>query len=1543
MRHKPLKSTTIRQLPPHGRDSSSLSTKTPRPGPIVGSHTQSERLNGNTSKTSSGNQIAKRPKVAPNKPNIKVRKQNQANADVSKQISSGSTTAPQKEPLQQAVASKASSSSPLSPSGKRNDETFLPPEMALAMEEDRTRRQSSQSVAPTPYDHVFQQSSPAVKQPLQPRRPGPKFAPNPSKSKKRKRPAKVIGKDRTQEPVIGSGMSSLDPIELPDSPQATKKSKTTIKVKTVPSAAASSASSTRNDVNVSTGGTKPAVRSKKQARKQSSVPAVPPTTHPPIEPTVPTSWVHTTQWIQPPDASVSVQKPAIQSKAFIGTPIDGTNSNAFLIAAIATSKKDPKKSSAKKKTSPLNKKGSSNLVAPPLAQLETKTTRKKKTANATASKTTAKRGDRSLSADNTKKVESPKKVTPKEKTSAKKKSQKAESVSKNKKVPGKQANNSKKRSGADADIVKSDTKKKAKKVKVETTSTSNTVVPGGGVIDLDVSIPAANATIISSNNAANAAVATALFFPVENPFFDHRDETDGIEGFMRGNTDRLLDYPPIIDNPPYEELIADSSKHSSASKSGPSFKPNIIKKPKTTMSNAAPAVAPKFKPNKAKLKMVPATPNPAVASAKAPHLTEDVSPAVFLGEKQKLGRFYHGSKQLGSSAMLRHRFERQEDEMQRSRSGPNRRTGGRSNMMRPPPPPASRYSPPPPPPPPERYRSQRYSSRNVIGGNSSNFRPFYRSSSSNQTSWEPSRPGTGRDDNSGWKHSPSRGYDDYADLRATDWNHDNVVRGFGPVKVPKPFFQDGGDQRFHRSPGRGSQSFHQNRWPMNDGRSVEQNYGQRNPGYFSPRRGLTHVNGHSGNQSSFNGPSRNAPPRWERRVSQFKISSYNISRGKDRSMPPSKPTEAARSESNGVLTSSETYVPPEDMMGTNNNPKSESFVGDFQKGHFEAGQIMRKAPETAKEEETKNREVFGQKKKQSCGKEKIETSQSASLSSVHCESMVMLAEDKEALLEPDPPEHVDTYGPGIHESKECKDLSGMLHRRTGKSELNFPEKMMDRDVKKQEGVLQNANTAIPAGHLLYQEKKIDDALDQRCLVQEGQIFITEGGSRHQSSGDERETRQQDDTAKEHDDQGKQCNPSAGIPHPGSRNEDLGSAPSMQSALKGADSLPQTKNENGQADHSTHEFEKVIHRFKEITQPDGHLLPAERVVDTSFYPSRMKNSLDCLPADSKMEEDYESSASRTNIRDGVTEIQKPLAEDKRDNSREPDLSADNFKTDIRKLSESNDPKNANSTFLGSQQAQSAPGNGSEISSFSIPQSTPNESDRSDKQPEPPVTPRNRAPKKTCPVQATQNARSVAPKKPTFRPKKSESTSVKKISSRNSSPFAQESPSSAERRFVFAAPGRSENASTNQQKRSIPVNGAPQKRNAQQAENFMGMTAEDALREQERLLQAAAARMRTSQARQARFHVTSGNSHTSAHALNRRFAIRVEEIHKKFPDHWRYTDLYSRLGLPHSADDAMIKAQYRKLALVYHPDRNLQSVDTKPKFQAVTEAYHALMHR
>ena len=53
-----------------------------------------------------------------------------------------------------------------------------------------------------------------------------------------------------------------------------------------------------------------------------------------------------------------------------------------------------------------------------------------------------------------------------------------------------------------------------------------------------------------------------------------------------------------------------------------------------------------------------------------------------------------------------------------------------------------------------------------------------------------------------------------------------------------------------------------------------------------------------------------------------------------------------------------------------------------------------------------------------------------------------------------------------------------------------------------------------------------------------------------------------------------------------------------------------------------------------------------------------------------------------------------------------------------------------------------------------------------------------------------------------------------------------------------------------------------------------------------------------------------------------------------------DYYEVLGVAKDADEAALKASYRKLAMKYHPDRNPGDAEAEEKFKEAAEAYGVL---
>ena len=55
---------------------------------------------------------------------------------------------------------------------------------------------------------------------------------------------------------------------------------------------------------------------------------------------------------------------------------------------------------------------------------------------------------------------------------------------------------------------------------------------------------------------------------------------------------------------------------------------------------------------------------------------------------------------------------------------------------------------------------------------------------------------------------------------------------------------------------------------------------------------------------------------------------------------------------------------------------------------------------------------------------------------------------------------------------------------------------------------------------------------------------------------------------------------------------------------------------------------------------------------------------------------------------------------------------------------------------------------------------------------------------------------------------------------------------------------------------------------------------------------------------------------------------------------FTSFYKELGLENNASDSEIKKAYKKLAMQYHPDKNINDEQAEEKFKKISEAYQVL---
>jgi hypothetical protein len=111
-----------------------------------------------------------------------------------------------------------------------------------------------------------------------------------------------------------------------------------------------------------------------------------------------------------------------------------------------------------------------------------------------------------------------------------------------------------------------------------------------------------------------------------------------------------------------------------------------------------------------------------------------------------------------------------------------------------------------------------------------------------------------------------------------------------------------------------------------------------------------------------------------------------------------------------------------------------------------------------------------------------------------------------------------------------------------------------------------------------------------------------------------------------------------------------------------------------------------------------------------------------------------------------------------------------------------------------------------------------------------------------------------------------------------------------------------------------------------------TVESAQELQERLFREAAEKLRARA-------TSSTSAESSNHDNSPSITTPISNINELYPEHWRWKDPYSVLGLPAHSSMKLVKTHYRKLARIYHPDSSGSS-STSNKFHAITLAYRKL---
>ena len=133
-----------------------------------------------------------------------------------------------------------------------------------------------------------------------------------------------------------------------------------------------------------------------------------------------------------------------------------------------------------------------------------------------------------------------------------------------------------------------------------------------------------------------------------------------------------------------------------------------------------------------------------------------------------------------------------------------------------------------------------------------------------------------------------------------------------------------------------------------------------------------------------------------------------------------------------------------------------------------------------------------------------------------------------------------------------------------------------------------------------------------------------------------------------------------------------------------------------------------------------------------------------------------------------------------------------------------------------------------------------------------------------------------------------------------------------------------------------------------------TEKDAKNEQERLFSESAARVR-----KARQELQNRLKESIFNNSKNPFLYPIDNVAKLPSNHWKWKDPYARLGLPTNSVLSLVKKHYRRLCLLYHPDKfqlsnggsgkaNGKRVDgawevkeVSDRFQAIKAAYEQLL--
>ena len=107
----------------------------------------------------------------------------------------------------------------------------------------------------------------------------------------------------------------------------------------------------------------------------------------------------------------------------------------------------------------------------------------------------------------------------------------------------------------------------------------------------------------------------------------------------------------------------------------------------------------------------------------------------------------------------------------------------------------------------------------------------------------------------------------------------------------------------------------------------------------------------------------------------------------------------------------------------------------------------------------------------------------------------------------------------------------------------------------------------------------------------------------------------------------------------------------------------------------------------------------------------------------------------------------------------------------------------------------------------------------------------------------------------------------------------------------------------------------------------MSEEEAVLEQERLFEQARARTKN-------IKINIGLEPIKFH---QQFSRPISDVKNLPKDHWTWPCMYARLGLPKDSSEVLVRKNFRKLALLYHPDKHRGNNNLLNQFLAVKEAF------